>query len=604
MSHNSLSQERPLWVYLEQDPQWIKKIVEEFNIHPVTAEVLASRKFTDLKEIHNFLYAKLPDLHDPDLFIDMDKATARIITALEKKEKILIYGDNDVDGMTATALLTEFFGHIGAEVLFYISSRASFHPNNLKNESSEKTNLSSCPGENETLFFDAIEYASKNQCTLLITVDCGITAVSEIEEATNRNIDVIVSDHHEPTAKLPHCIATLNPKLTNSLYPDREITGVGVAFKLAHAVTNYLVENGLLSSRKIDLKRYLDLVVLGTVADMGALIGENRIFVRYGLRQLRNTKRIGLTKLCTLSEIKLHEIILFEIASKVAPRLNSLGRIGNPNKGVQMLLCRETATAEALTKELEEYNQERQRIERRDSEDLDHYVLHHPEIFKNKAIVLYSHKWHPGIIPIIAARISKKYNRPTLIIAVDKGIGKGSLRTISEFPLLSVLKNNADLLCTFGGHDYAAGIVIKAENIEIFKEKFINFANITLQDQDTRAKLYLNAKISFNELTFDFLESLKLLEPFGNENPPPIFYCDAKQIWPPKVIGKSHLKLYLEQNERVLEGIGFGMAERRLELIKKNLTLHVAFTPHINTFFKKSSIQLHIKDFKINTQAS
>ncbi len=568
----------PLWVYPDSDPEWIKTIISEFNIHPVTAQVLASRGFTDLEEIHDYLYAKLPDLFDPNLFPDMGKAVERVLTALKNGEHILIYGDNDVDGMTASTLLTEFLQFIGAKVFYYISNRVS-----LK----------------QSMMLDALDYAIKNNCKLLITADCGITSVDEIEEAVKRGIDVIITDHHEPTARLPHCVATLNPKVEGSTYPNRELTGVGVAFKLAHAVTNQLITNGEIAETKIDLKRYLDLVAMGTIADMGSLRGENRILVRYGLKQTRKTKRIGLAKLFSICELKTSEITPIDIASKVAPRLNSLGRIADPKKGVELLLIRDSILAEALAKELDLNNLERQKIERRDAEDIDQFLIKHPEVFDEKAIVLASEKWHPGIIPIITARIAKTYNRPTIVIAIEDGIGKGSMRTIPEFPLLSFLKENADILINFGGHDFAAGLTIHQENIPVFKQRFLKAANYQLKDQDVAPKLHLDAKIGFGDLTFDFLESLNLLEPFGNENPVPILYCDAKQIWLPKVVGKTHLKLYLEQNERFLEGIAFGMAERRPMLAKKNLTLRIAFTPHVNTFLNKSSIQLQIRDFQV-----
>lgn len=574
----TLSHHDPIWIYPQVDPDWHKTIVKEFNIHPVTAHVLASRGFKSLEDIHDYLYAKLPNLLDPQLFPDMDKAVDRILEALKHKEHILVYGDNDVDGITAAALLTEFLRYIGAHVFFYVPNR-----NTLK----------------QSVILDALEYAVANECKLIITVDCGITSASEIAEAVRRNIDVIVTDHHEPTAKIPHCIATLNPKLFNSTYPNRNLTGVGVAFKLAHAVTNALISNGSISSSKVDLKRYLDLVALGTIADMGSLLGENRILVRYGLRQLRKTKRIGLAKLFTICDLKLGDITPIDIASKVAPRLNSLGRIADPRKGVELLLIRDPVAAEALAKELDLNNIERQKIERRDSEDVESYILKNPQILNHKAIVLYSDKWHPGIIPIITARIAKQYNRPTIVIAIDQGIGKGSIRTIHEFPLLEHLRENAALLENFGGHDFAAGLTIHEDNIKKFQENFIGSADQQLKDQDVIAKLHLDAKINFGDLTFDFMESFSLLEPFGNENPAPILYCDAKQIWPPKVVGKTHLKLYLEQNDRMLEGIAFGMAEKRPRLLKKNLTLHIAFTPHINIFLNKSSIQLQIRDFQI-----
>lgn len=569
--------EEPLWVYPKDDPQWKETIVKEFKIHPVTAQILVSRGFTTLESIHDYLYAKLPDLYDPFILAEMQKAVDRVCKALALSENILIYGDNDVDGMTGTALLTEFIQDLGGNVVFYVSNRGTHR---------------------EFLIVEAIEYAKQNNCKLLITVDCGITAAAEIAKVAEQNIDVIITDHHEPTDTIPNCIATLNPKLLNNPYPNRDLTGVGVAFKLAHGVTNQLVAEGKITSKKIDLKRYLDLVALGTIADMGALVGENRILVRYGLRQLRKTKRIGLTKLVSVCDVDLSELSTFTVASKIAPRLNSLGRIDDPKKGVQLLLVRNSVTAEKLAIELDLNNIERQKIERTMSVDVDNIISAHPEILCLKAIVMHSDKWHPGVIAILSTRFAKYYNRPTVMISVDKGVGKGSLRSIPEFPLLEVLKDCSDLLMNFGGHDFAAGLTIKEENIEEFRKRFIQIAHNKLTDSDVRAKLPLDAEIRFDELTFDFMESMKLLEPYGNENPQPILYSDAKQAWPPKVIGKTHLKLYLEQKDRILEGIAFGRARQSPLLRKKDLILRVAFTPQINNF-QGPSIQLMIRNFYV-----
>lgn len=573
--------EEPLWVYPKKDPQWKESIIKEFKIHPVTAQILVSRGFTTLEQIHDYLYAKLPDLHDPFLMAEMPQAVDRICKALRDSENILIYGDNDVDGMTGTALLTEFLQSLEANVFFYVSNRGS---------------------SRQSLIVEALEYAVKNQCKLLITVDCGITAAAEIAKVAEKNIDVIITDHHEPTDKIPHCVATLNPKLLNNPYPNRDLTGVGVAFKLAHALTNQLVAEGRISPKKIDLKRYLDLVALGTISDMGALVGENRILVRYGIRQLRKTKRIGLMKLISISDADLNELSAFTIASKIAPRLNSLGRIDDPQKGVEVLLIRNAQVAENMAQELDLNNIERQKIERSMSVEVENLIIAHPEILKQKAIVIQSDKWHPGVIAILSTRIAKVYNRPTIVIAIDKELGKGSLRSIPEFPLLDVLKESSDLLLNFGGHDFAAGLTIKEQNIDEFKKRFIAAADRELKDNDVKTKLYVDAEVSFGDLTFDFMESIKLLEPYGNENPQPILYCKAKQAWPPKVIGKTHLKLYLEQNleqgPRMLEGIAFGRADHSPLLRKKDLTLNVAFTPQINNF-QGQSIQLMIRDFHI-----
>jgi len=486
MSH--LQKNQAMWVFPKKNQEWLKKIVNEFNINPVTAQILVSRGFSTLEEIHSYLYATLPNLLDPSLFKDMDKAVNRIIKALKNKEGILIYGDNDVDGMTATALLVDFFKLIKAKVFFYIPDSLSPHK--------------------KSIITDALQFAISNKCSLIITVDCGTTAAKEIQQVVSHNIDVIVTDHHEPTSKIPNCIATLNPKLVNSTYPNKEITGVGIAFKLAHALTNYLVESAEIEY--IDLKSFLDLVALGTISDMGALLGENRIFVKYGLKELQNTKRIGLNKLFRICELTEDEITPMDIASKVAPRLNSIGRINDAKKGVELLLIRDDVQAELLAKELDLYNLEKQKIERETSDEIEKYIDEHPEILNEKAIVLYSDKWHPGIIPIITARITKQYNRPTMIISIQNHIGKGSMRTIPEFPLLSILKENEPLLINFGGHDFAAGLTIEEKNIVALKDHFIKSANETLDETDIIPKMYLDALTNFDDLTFDFMESIKL----------------------------------------------------------------------------------------------
>lgn len=575
--------ETPLWIYPKNEPLWKESIIKEFKIHPVTAQILVSRGLTSFEQIHKYLYAKLPDLYDPFLLGEMPEAVARICKAIRNKENILIYGDNDVDGMTGTALLTDFLELMNANVYFYVSSRGS---------------------SRRSLIVEALEYALQNQCKLLITVDCGITAAAEIAQVVEKNVDVIITDHHEPTDKIPHCIATLNPKLLNSPYPNRELTGVGVAFKLAHAVTNQLVGEGLIPEDKVDLKRYLDLVALGTISDMGLLLGENRILVSYGLKQLRKTDRMGLTKLISVCNLDLDDLTPFNVATKVAPRLNSLGRIADPQKGVRMLLANNASDAEAMAVELDLNNIERQKIERTLTADVDNILTIQPEVLKRKAIVISSKEWHPGVIAIVTTRLSKQFNRPTVLIAIENGIGKGSLRSIPEFPLLSVLKESEDMLLNYGGHDFAAGLSIKEEHIEVFTKRFLDAADKQLKAQDIVSKLTLDAAVKFNDLTFDFMESLRLLEPYGNGNPPPILYTDAKQAWPPKVVGKTHLKLYLEQGDRILEGMAFGKAALLHVLKKKNLTLRVAFTPQINVHHEKSSIQLMIRDFQIKEESS
>ena len=568
----------PVWFYPKEDPEWVDEIIAQFGIHPVTAQILATRGFKDVKAIHSFLYAKLPDLHDPKLFLDMSKAVDLILKTVEKDEGILIYGDNDVDGITGTALLVEFIKRIGGKAEFYVP--------NYRLKRKEQ-------------FIDALPLAKEKNCTVLITVDCGISAASEIAQVMEAGVEVIITDHHEPTEKVPVCAAILNPKIANQTYPHRELTGVGVAFKLAHAIMNALVSKGTLPVKKVDLKRYLDLVALGTVADMGVLHGENRILVRYGLMELRKTKRVGLLKLFTVCGLEKSEIGTIDIASKIAPRLNSLGRVADPTKGVELLLIRQEKAAEELASELDLFNIERQKIEQTVATDIEQQLAAKPQVLKEKAIILSSDKWHPGVIPILSARLTRKYTRPTILIAIDNAVGKGSARTIREFPLLPVLKKSADLFLNYGGHDFAAGLTIKEDDIPKFTKRFLHAANSSLKEQDITSKLYLDAKADFDELSYDLLSSLELFEPYGNENPPPLLYCEAIQTWAPKVIGGNHLKLYLEQGERMLEGIAFGMADRKKEINKRNMKLKIAYTPQINRFHNKSSIQLLIRDFQV-----
>jgi single-stranded-DNA-specific exonuclease len=359
-----------------------------------------------------------------------------------------------------------------------------------------------------------------------------------------------------------------------------------------------VLARGILDPKGVDLKRYLDLVTLGTISDMGALLGENRIFVRYGLKEIVQRQRVGLAKLLEVCDLETKSISTADIASKLAPRLNSLGRIDDPNKGVELLLLRDAQKAEKMAVELDLNNIERQKIERTASEDIDRSLEENPDILNDRAIVLHSDQWHPGVIAIVATRLSKFYHRPTAIIALENGIGKGSVRSIPDFSLMDAFGKCSDLLLNYGGHDIAAGLTIKEENIEEFRKRFVSLANTQLTAEDVHPKIFLDAEVEFTDLTFEFMESLKLLEPYGNENPAPILYTATTQAWPPKIIGKNHLKVYLEQDDRILEGIGFGMGNRCADLRKKEMQLCSAFTPQINNFQNKASIQLVVKDFQ------
>ncbi len=566
------------WIYPHSDEIIVQKLINEFNVNEIIAKVLVARGLTSSDDLHHYFYAKLPDLIPPEELECIINATERIKKALLSNESVLIYGDNDVDGITGTALLVDLLGELGGNVFYYVPNRSS-----LKN----------------TPIMDAIEYASNNNCTLLITVDCGITAASEIFEAKQIDIDVIVTDHHVPTKELPECIATLNPKLIDSRYPNKDLTGVGVAFKLAHALVNQLVSEKKIAQDAIDLKKYLDLVALGTISDMGALIGENRILVRYGLEQLKNTHRIGLRKLMELSLTNTKTLSTIDVASKITPKLNSLGRIDDARKGIELLLLADSRKGSDLAKNLNILNTERQRIERENLKIIEMLIEEEKEeIENNKAIVIISDKLHSGVVAIIASRLIKQYHKPAVVLCIDGDVGKGSLRTIQEFPLIPVLNSMSHYFINYGGHDFAAGITINKENINNFKKSFIEAANKTLTSKDITPKLHIDATVSFKFLTFEFLESLNLLHPYGNGNPQITLHAIAKQLIPPKVISGKHLKLYLEQDGRTLEGIAFNQGFRKEELSNNPCDIEIAFLPQLNVYLNKPSIQLQIKDFR------
>ena len=577
MSHTP-SPGDPIWIFPKEDPALAARLEREFYLHPVVARILVARGLSTVDHVHQFLYAQLPDLLDPFLFSDMRAAVDRITRAIDQQEPILVFGDTDVDGMTGTALLVDFLKRVGGIVDYQLPNRGRL---------------------SGSLLPDACHLAKDRGFRLLITVDCGITArEDEIAALKTAQVDLIITDHHEPTSRSHSCFAILNPKTVDSGYPNRHLTGVGVAFKLIHALTQHLLELRRLEPGAINLKEYLDLVALGTVADMGALVGENRILVRYGLKELNHTKRVGLRQLMEVSDLNAGTLSSVDIVSKLAPRLNSLGRIADPRHGVELLITEDVERAAQLAKELERNNLQRQKIERAMSQELDRVLVAHPDLLTAKAIVMSSNKWHPGVIPILSARLAKQYNRPTCLIAIEDQVGKGSIRTIPEFPLLPILHRMRHLLLNYGGHDYAAGLVVDIAHLEEVKQCFLQAAQESLSDDMLPVRLRLDAHVTLGDLTFDFMESLALLEPFGNENPPPVLFCEAQQQGA-RVLGKQHLRLYLGEEERCIEGIAFNMAEKRSLLTRKGERLRVAFTPTVITQQCKAAIHLQVRDFKV-----
>ncbi|WP_348663720.1 single-stranded-DNA-specific exonuclease RecJ [Chlamydia vaughanii] len=567
----------PSWMYPKQDPALLAALIKELHLHPIAAQIFIARGFQTVEEVRDFLYVHQSNLHDPELFLDMPKAVERLLLAKKRDECVMVYGDSDVDGMTGVALLVEFLKSIGMRVSYcFLGALLKHH------------------GEPSSL----IARMKEEGVTLLITVDCGITAGKEVSDISKQGIDVIVTDHHMPTGKIPHCIATLNPKLRDHTYPNKELTGVGVAFKLARAVLDALKKDN--PRMKVEIKHLLDFVALGTVTDVGTLLGENRTMVRHGLKEIAKGSRLGLRKLCLLSGVKPAEVTSTDIVLKIAPKLNSLGRLADASKGVELLLTEDEGISDALIQELDQINRDRQKIEADVFHDVQKIIKNQPNIVEQAAIVLSSKDWHSRVIPIISARLAKTYNKPVAIISNQGGVGKGSLRTIGSFPLLGILQKCSSLFVSYGGHDFAAGIIIKEDRIETFKKKFIHLVSSSLKKDKATLTLPLDSRANFDEIDHDLLSSIDLFEPFGKGNPIPVFYTVVRQVRYPKLLPGNHLKLYLNYGERNLEGIAFGMGDR-IDALKAswNKPLELAYTPRLSKSANGGVLHLLVRDFHI-----
>lgn len=579
MEKDSLSSLGQKWDYPKHNEVFLKKISKEFHLHPAIAQVLISRGFQSIQEIRDFLHPQLSSLHSTSLFLDMEKAVVRLLQAKANNEHVMIYGDGDVDGITGVTLIVEFLQILGVKTSYCCSGT-----------------LFKQHGETASLISQMLQ----DGISLLITVDCGITAGKEVQAINKQGIDVIVTDHHMPTGKLPHCIAMLNPKLNKNPYPNKELTGVGVAFKLVCATYEELIQQDASWKDKIDLLRFLDLVSLGTIADVGRLSGENRILVSYGIKEIAKGKRLGLKKLCSLSGVDKSEVSSTNLGIRITPKLNSLGRLADSSQGVKLLLSQDPKNIGTIVSELSVVNQERQRIEAEVLRDVERILAANPKLTAQSAIVLASPNWHSRVIPIISARLARTYNKPVAIIALQDGIGKGSLRTIGSFPLLGVLRKCESFFLSYGGHDFAAGLMIKEDQVEGFRKKFIHLVSSSLRKDDAMRTLSLDVGMDFSRINRDLIASMELLEPFGKGNVSPVFYTKAIQVRYPKLLAGNHVKLYLNSGERNLEGTAFGQGDK-ISLLKANwnIPLDIAYTLRIMRRSARGAIRLLIQDFRI-----
>jgi single-stranded-DNA-specific exonuclease len=527
--------------------RWILLPPEQLNGGPILwseicgceciARLLLRKGFASADEVQAFLRPRLKTLSDPFLLPNMETAVARILAALDRHERIVLFGDYDVDGVTSLALLTETLRAYGAAPDLFLPLRME-EGYGLSRESIERC-VAQCHPQ------------------LLIALDCGTSSAAEIVDLRHRSVDVIVVDHHEPKSALPECVAVVNPKIDPAA-ELRYLCTAGIVFKLCHA---------LLKARPIDfdLKSKLDLVALGTVADIVPLRGENRTFVQRGAVEIARTSRLGLKKLIDVSGVK-PPILAEDIAYRLGPRLNAAGRLSTAEKSLRLLLTQNETEANELAEFLDKQNRERQEVEKQIFAAAEEKIAQEFNSSRDAAIVVCARDWHPGVLGIVASRIVHRYHRPAIVIGFDEnGVGKGSGRSIEGLNLVQALTRCADKLQKYGGHEMAAGLTIREKDVELFAQQFRGVARELLSDDDLQRRLRLDYEITFAELDLGFLEWHEMLQPFGSGNPQPLFF--AREVQPvivPRVVGENHLALVLRQKNYQRRAIFFGAANDSL----------------------------------------
>jgi len=545
---------------------------KELNISPILAQLLINRGTKEALSARKFLKADLKDLRDPYIFQDMDKAVDKILKAVNNNERILIYGDYDVDGITSVALLFSILRELTNNLYFYIPNRFQ---------------------EGYGLNEEAIDIAFKNNFKLIITVDCGISSIHEIEKANNYGIDIIITDHHQPQKDLPSAIAIINPKCDKN-YPFKELAGVGVSFKIAQALYLKLKKN------QDDLWSLLDYVALGSIADSVPFVDENRILIKYGLKTLNQTKKEGLKALIMESGVYYGNLGTKEVNFALAPRINAAGRLGDSKLALELLLTDSEYKAKHLSRKLSEINKRRQEIGDNILREAREFASIQAKEKDNKVLVLASENWNQGVIGIIASRLVEEFNRPTIIISKKDGIAKGSGRSIKGFHLYNVLELCQDILINFGGHKLAAGITIESNKIPEFKSMINEISQSFIKKDDLHPELKVDAQILLSDINFGLIKDINILEPFGIGNPQPVF-CSYKNIisdW--RLVGgkKEHLKIKIKEENRTLEGIGFKLSSLGNQIFSENKIVNLAFNVELNKWNGTENIQLNIKDIK------
>ncbi|MFZ0389204.1 MAG: single-stranded-DNA-specific exonuclease RecJ [Calditrichia bacterium] len=551
----------------------IEKLSRDLAIPRVLAQVLLNRQVTSFEKAHTYFRPDLANLHDPFLMKDMDKAVDRLHHALHSGEKILVFGDYDVDGVSGASLLYLVLSRlVGTRVSYYIPDRIT---------------------EGYGLSEKGIREAADNNVSLIVTVDCGITAVEEIRLAQSLGMDVVVCDHHQPGEEFPPAVAVCDPKRPDCPYPFKELAGVGVGFKLLQGLYQKL------QLPEAELDDYLDLVAIGSCADIVPLVDENRIFVRHGLDKINYNARYGVRALLESSNLINREITVGLIVFVLAPRINAVGRLGDARRAVQMFTASTLQQARTLARELERENRLRRDIDENTFKEALEIVESRLDPVNDKAFVLYKRDWHPGVIGIVASRIIERFYRPTIMISVTDGVGKGSARSIANFNIYEAIKKCSHHLIGFGGHKYAAGLTIEEKRIPRFVECLKETVAASLKPEDLVPCIHVDSEVELSEFTPRFIRLLKLLGPFGPLNMRPVFVSRNLRVnGTPSVVGNNHLRLKLEQGGTTLDAIGFNMGDFLDKIQDKNGYIDCCYAVEENRFNGRVQLQLRLKDLR------
>ena len=569
----------PKWIIKQPTNQQIEiqhELARSLNISPVLAQLLVQRGIQTSGEAKRFFEPDLKDLHDPFLMADMDKAVERMTAAIRENEKILIYGDYDVDGTTSVSLVYKFIKKIYSNVDFYIPDRYI---------------------EGYGISHQGIDFAKEQGCRLIIALDCGIKAIEKVEYARLAGIDFVICDHHTPDAELPKAVAVLDPKRSDCPYPYKHLSGCGVGFKLLQA---FSIKNNIAFSELIPL---LDLLALSIASDIVPITGENRILAYHGLKQLNSNPSIGVKSILEVCGLHDRDITISDIVFKIGPRINASGRMKLATEAVELMVSNDMHFAKEKSGTINEYNNDRKDLDKNITEEAIQLIASDKSYQMRKSIVVYKPDWHKGVIGIVASRLAEEFHKPAIVLTFSNGMASGSARSVPGFDVYNAIDSCRDLLENFGGHRYAAGLSMLEDKVPIFKERIEAYVSQTITEEQMSPQIDIDAEISFADITPGFFSTLKNFSPFGPGNMKPVFSTHGvKDFGSSRLVGRGQTHIRLElvdmSSDTVMNGIAFGMYRYNSHL-KSMKVLDICYTLEDNPFNNNAGVQLMIRDMQL-----